>query len=105
MAGYQGDFNMVNLNGSFNGWCGSCTPMTDEDGDGVFSCDVELNDGAIEYKFTVDGWTDQEMFSVGTPCTVTYDGFTLRTFDVSGSETLPVVCWNSCNACALWGAH
>ena len=103
MAGYQGSFNMVNLNGSFNGWCGSCTPMTDEDGDGVFSCDVGLNDGAIEYKFTVDGWTDQEMFSVGTPCTVTLNGFTNRTFDVSGNETLPVVCWNSCNACRVVG--
>ena len=99
MAGYQGSFNTVNLNGSFNGWCGSCASMTDEDGDGVFSCDVELNGGAIEYKFTVDGWTDFEMLEVGAACTVTLDGYTNRTLEVSGDEELPIVCWNSCHPC------
>ena len=100
MAGYAGTFTTVNLNGSFNGWCGGCAVMADADGDGVYTLDVELSGGTVEYKFTVDGWTDQEMFAGGEACTSTIDGFTNRTLDVSGDVVLPVVCWNSCDACA-----
>ena len=39
------------------------------------------------------------MLEVGTACTVSIDGYTNRTLDVSGDENLPVVCWNKCNAC------
>ena len=56
-------------------------------------------DAAIQYKFTVDGWTDQEEFAGGESCTVTDGGFTNRFLDVVGPETLPVVCFASCEAC------
>jgi len=42
MAGYAGTFTTVNLNGSFNGWCGGCAVMADADGDGVYTLDVDL---------------------------------------------------------------
>ena len=32
MSEYTGTYNTVNLNGSFNGWCGGCALMTDDDG-------------------------------------------------------------------------
>ena len=99
MAGYAGTYGSVNLNGSFNGWCGGCSAMTDSDGDGVFEITIDLPGDTIEYKFTVDGWTDQEEFAPGTSCTTTIDGFTNRTYVVTGEAVLDAVCWNSCDLC------
>lgn len=99
MAGYGGSYDMVNLNGSFAGWCGACIAMDDADGDGIYAVTVDVPAGTVEYKFTVDGWTDQEFFTDGDVCTSTIDGFVNRTVDVSAAATLDVVCWNSCFSC------
>ena len=105
MGEYEGTYAMVNLNGSFNGWCGECTEMTDADADGVYTASVELDQGvSYEYKFTLDGWTAQEEFAGGEDCTSTIDGFTNRTFTVgSMDEALSTVCYNSCDACESTG--
>ena len=89
----------VFLNGTFNGWCGTCTPMTDANGDNVWNVTLPLGLGAIEYKFTVDGWNDQEMFVGGEPCTVTNGGFTNRSYTVAAAATVAEVCWESCADC------
>jgi len=101
MDGYTGTYTTVNLNGVFNGWCGSCAEMTDDDADNVYELTVNVSTGTIEYKFTVDGWDDQEMFTEGDPCTSTIDGFTNRTLNVEGDVVLDVVCWNSCASCVV----
>ena len=44
---------------------GSCNAMDDSDGDGVWTVTLPLTQDSIEYKFTVDGWNDQENFSLG----------------------------------------
>ena len=101
MANYTGAaFTGVFLNGTFNGWCGSCNPMTDANMDGIWDVTLPLPNGAIEYKFTLDGWIGQEQFVGGEPCTVTNGQYTNRSYTV-GSEAvvLPIVCWNSCSAC------
>tara|TARA_R110002074_G_scaffold392616_1_gene578308 strand:+ start:370 stop:540 length:171 start_codon:yes stop_codon:yes gene_type:complete len=36
MNQFGGSFSIVNLNGTFNGWCGSCDTMTDVNNDGVY---------------------------------------------------------------------
>ena len=51
--------------------------------------------GTTEYKFTLDGWTSQEEFTDGDPCTPNLDGYINRTIEVSGN-LLPPACWNSC---------
>lgn len=89
----------VFLNGTFNGWCGSCTPMADVDMDGIWEVTAPLAAGNIEYKFTVDGWAFSEQFAGGEPCTVTNGGFTNRAGTVSTDSTLSVVCWQSCSDC------
>lgn len=64
MAQYTGGGNIGNgvfVNGSFNNWCGSCNPMTNVSGS-LWEVTLPLNPGGIEYKFTVDGWNDQENF-------------------------------------------
>ncbi|MFZ9969244.1 MAG: hypothetical protein ACO3GL_05575 [Bacteroidia bacterium] len=100
MRGYTGSaFTTVNVNGSFNGWCGACNPMTDANNDSIWEVTLPLLPGTIEYKFTVDGWTGQENLTPGTSCTVTNFGFTNRVLTFSSATTLPSVCWNSCTAC------
>jgi hypothetical protein len=99
MSQYEGGFGTVNLNGSFAGWCGGCIAMADDNGDGIYAVTVDLPADTIEYKFTLDGWTNQENFAEGESCTSTIDGFTNRSFAVEGDATLPVVCWESCDAC------
>ncbi len=45
----------VNVAGEFNGWSTDATPMSDEDGDGIWTAIMELAPGQYEYKFVVDG--------------------------------------------------
>jgi len=100
MSTYTGPaFSQVNLNGTFNNWCGSCAVMTDPDGDMIYELPVTLPLDTIQWKFTLDGWTVDEQFSPGDPCTFTDGSFTNRTFIVTGDTTLPAYCWESCQAC------
>ena len=88
----------VFVNGSFNGWCGGCNPLTDN-GNGIWSVTLDLLPGTVEYKFTLDGWNYQEEFAGGESCTSTIDGFTNRTLTFDADVTLPAVCWESCDVC------
>lgn len=45
----------VAVAGSFNDWEPELNPMTDEKGDGVYRCTLQLAPGCYEYKFVVDG--------------------------------------------------
>lgn len=99
MNDYTGSFTTVNVNGTFNGWCGACNAMADPDMDGVWEVKLPISSDTIEYKFTLDGWTAQENFSPGDPCTVTNFGFTNRSLIFTGDTVLSVVCYNSCSVC------
>jgi rhodanese-related sulfurtransferase len=100
MSTYDAGFGTVNLNGSFNGWCGSCATMTDADGDDVYSITLTLAPGTYQYKFTTDGWNDQESLVPGSECTSTMDGFTNRSVVVADAPIdLTDVCWESCATC------
>ena len=93
----------VFLNGNFNGWCGSCTPMSDANGDNVWEVTASIPAGAIEYKFTVNGWNDPEIFAGGETCTITTvsgnDTYVNRSYTVTGTATIGEVCWESCSDC------
>lgn len=89
----------VFLNGSFNNWCGNCNPMTNTSG-AIWEVTLPLTAGPIQYKFTIDGWNDQEFFVGGESCVDTIaDGFFNRYYVVSADATLPAVCFASCDAC------
>jgi hypothetical protein len=100
MADYTGTIGTgVFLNGTFNNWCGNCTPMTNTSGS-VWEVTVPLSSGPIEYKFTIDGWNDQENFVGGESCVDTNnDEFFNRYYVVSADTTLPAVCFGSCDVC------
>ena len=96
------------VNGTFNGWCGNCNPMSDANGDGVWETTVVIPNGSYEYKFSISNWAFQESLTPGSSCTVTNFEFTNRTLSLTaGSSSLPyasvvipTVCWNSCSACS-----
>ena len=90
--------DIVYLNGNFNGWCGDCNAMNDDDGDGIWSITMPLEDGSYEYKFTVNGWNTQEEFSeVIDGCTTSDGTYTNRSLTVAGEDLeLPTVYWNLC---------
>jgi 1,4-alpha-glucan branching enzyme len=100
LSDYAGSYGVVNLNGTFNGWCGGCAVMTDVNNDTIFELTVPLNAGdTAEYKFTLDGWTVDETLMPGMPCVVTTGGFTNRFLVPTADTTLPPVCWESCAPC------
>tara|TARA_B110000879_G_scaffold212740_1_gene310569 strand:- start:1439 stop:3121 length:1683 start_codon:yes stop_codon:yes gene_type:complete len=95
--------NGVFVNGSFttNGgaWCGSCNPMTDANSDGVWEATIAVALDSIDYKFTVDGWNDQEQFASGLSCTRTEGANVNRYLTRSGDVVLDTVCFNACVSC------
>lgn len=95
----QSGFTTPEVNGSFNNWCGSCAPMSDPEGDGIWTLTIPLAAGTYEYKFSADNWGSQETLLAGSPCTVTNFGFTNRTLVVSADANLPLVCWGACSDC------
>ncbi len=102
MVDYAGVGNIANgvfLNGTFNNWNGSNIPMTNVGG-ANWEVTIPLTPGQIQYKFTVDGWSDSEQMTGGDPCVdVVADGFDNRALDVTADAVLPNVCWASCDAC------
>jgi hypothetical protein len=92
----------VTLNGTFNNWCGACTPMTKLANSDIWTVSVMLNkDSVYDYKFVIGNWVAQESLKEGSSCTRTLFGFTNRTLTASKeNDTLPVVCWESCVNCA-----
>ncbi|MFM1998953.1 MAG: hypothetical protein RL204_900 [Bacteroidota bacterium] len=94
-------FTTPNINGTFNGWCGACSPMTDANADGIWEITLQLVAGTYEYKFSADGWNIQETLTPGTTCTLTTGGFTNRVITVGGDEVVPVVCYGACLACGV----
>ena len=98
MNGFQDAFTTVFVSGTFNEWSGDANPLSDEDGDGIWTGTISVPEGTYEYKFTLDNWAVQEMFAGGEDCTVTAGEFTNRAIEVKEEASLCFT-WNSCDAC------
>ena len=95
------NFSIPELNGTFNGWCGDCNPMSDADGNEVWEVTLDLNQGdTIEYKFSADAWTIQETNDPSAPCTNGDPTYTNRVLIVPTIDSVLLdVCWGSCSIC------
>jgi 1,4-alpha-glucan branching enzyme len=62
----QNGFTTPEVNGTFNGWCGNCTPMTDANGDDIWEVTIPIPAGTYEYKFSADNWGSQEALVAGS---------------------------------------
>lgn len=100
-AAVVGDVNI--FGGSINGWNNTATPLTDDDGDGVYEVTIDLLAGGHEYKFINNG--SEEIFDpiVHGECTIsTADSvYTNRYLMVEGSEAITTMayCFNACIEC------
>jgi len=94
-------YSVPEVNGTFNNFCGSCAPLSDADGDNIWTLTVALPVGTHAYKFSYDNWAGQEELIPGSSCTLTESGFTNRTIDVTENTVLPNVCWGSCEECVV----
>lgn len=101
MNNYQPNFNKVYVSGSFNGWSGDANPLTDTDGDGIWTGSLTMQNGLYEYKISLDNWAADEKFTGTEACTkVDPSGqFVNRLLLVGGDVVVPKFCYNSCYAC------
>ncbi|MBT5699775.1 MAG: family 16 glycosylhydrolase [Flavobacteriales bacterium] len=99
MNNITSSFTIPEVNGTFNGWCGSCWPMSDADGDNIWNYTTSIPSGLYEYKYAADGWNIAENLTMGSFCTLTTGIYTNRLINVTSDTILPVVCWESCSLC------
>ena len=99
MSNVDSVFTTPEVNGTFNSWCGNCNPMTDVDGDGIWSTTITLMEGDYDYKFSHDNWSGQEPLVAGSSCTMTGGGYTNRTMSLTQDTVLALVCYGSCTPC------
>ena len=94
-------FTTPEVNGLWNNWCGNCNPLTDANGDGIWTTTLPLPVGTTqEYKFSADAWTIQEQNNPAAPCTNGNATNTNRVLVIPATDTvLNVVCWSQCTAC------
>ena len=94
-------FTTPEVNGLWNNWCGNCNPLTDANGDGIWTTTLPLPVGTTqEYKFSADAWTIQEQNNPAAPCTNGNATYTNRVLVIPSTDTvLSVVCWSQCTAC------
>ncbi len=91
------------INGTFTGWCGDCTPLTQSTTDpNVWEITIPLESGAYPWKFTIGSWIHQEGFNGTVPvdgCTAQNGDNVDRLLIVEDQDiVLPLYAWNSCTA-------
>lgn len=100
MSGYGGTLGTVYVNGEnynsqgFGAWCGACGNEMTDMGSGIWETTLSLEEYAYQFKFTVNGWDDQEAFNPGDTQTSTDGTFTNRYLKVDGDKTVSFV-WNA----------
>ncbi len=90
------DVQSVNVFGSFNGWCGGCTPLTPSD-NGYYCTELFLAPGDYEYKFLING-IEEHFPPFQDECTITpFWPFTNRPLNVmNGVDQELLHGFNSC---------
>ncbi len=94
--------DVIYLNGSFNNWCGSCQPMTEQDG--IWTATLDLDPGKYEYLFTKNTWEENGSAPYQSecdynPCDEWLNYGVLVPVDAAPID-LETVCWGECYACA-----
>ena len=96
------EIDVPEVNGTFNGWCGNCSAMADDNNDGIWEITIPIQQGNFLWKFSADEWEVQEL-PVGvseSPCFLfDENGYVNRTLNVQGNMMLPPFCWESCLPC------
>ena len=91
---YSGSFTSAYINGSFNGWCGSCNVMDDSDADGIWEVTLPLSQDS-NTNLLLTGGLLKKTSHPGSSCTKTTGIYTNRFLAIGGDTTLATVCYNS----------
>ena len=80
----------VYLQGTFNGWCGFCNPMSDETGDYIYTLTISIPESSYEYIYTTNGWDGLQGFApLNSSCDyVPGDEFANYGFSLSGGNLI-----------------
>ena len=106
MRGVNDPFTTPEVNGEFNLWCGSCWPMSDNDGDSIWQFTTAFAPGdSLEWKYSADNWSIQENIDSNLSCiTINYDstasngwGYVNRVAVVNTDTTFSTI-WNYCGS-------
>jgi hypothetical protein len=92
-------FDTLEINGTFNTWCGDCSQMEDANNDDIWEVTISLISGSYEYKFSADDWNIQEDLYESDDCVVGNPPYINRNLIVTGHQVLDTVCWNRCYSC------
>jgi len=92
-------FDTLEVNGTFNTWCGDCSQMEDANNDDIWEVTISLTSGSYEYKFSADDWNIQEDLYESDDCVVGNPPYINRDLIVTGHQVLDTVCWNRCYSC------
>ena len=92
--------DIVYVNGTFNGWCGTCNALTQSTGD-IWTLVLPLAPGEYEYKFTVNGWDQEEDVPLNGSCDyLAGDESANRGFNLTDAPIdLGTMCYSSCGDC------
>ena len=108
LTGYDmSGVEVVNVNGDFNGWCGTCNQLYDQDGDNIYTTTIAISAGPIEYKFSTNGLNfNEEVFEGSESCVIATSSddstqlFVNRVYEVEPiANVLEPVCFASCDVC------
>ena len=92
-------FDTVEVNGTFNSWCGNCAQMIDTNNDDIWEITMPLMSGSYEYKFAADNWNIEENLYESDDCVLGTPPYINRSLVVMGNQVLDTVCWNRCYSC------
>lgn len=93
-------FTSPEINGSWNAFCGNCDALSDPDGDNVWEKTIPLYTGVYDFIFSADSLSMQETIDPNILCSNGSTVLPRRYINVGTQDIiLPVVCWESCNAC------
>ncbi len=92
-------FDTVEVNGTFNSWCGDCAQMTDINNDNIWEITMPLLNGSYEYKFSADNWNIEENLYEFDDCVIGSPPYINRSLVVLENQVLDTVCWNRCYSC------
>ena len=80
------EFTTVYITGPFCEWCDAGYPLSDEDGDGIWTATYSLQEGPFEFKYMVDNFAHQEDLIGAGECASVTDGVNYANREVQITE-------------------
>ena len=101
MSQVNDSYNIPEINGDFNAWCGNCDVLSDNNNDNIWEITLPFQVGdTVQYLFSADSWAIQEVMDPSLSCTNSNVNFANRMLVIpSNDSVLAPVCWESCDPC------